>query len=169
MSRPSLHVPAERLSPRARFYLGVALAQHAVIGTAALCEPTYFAGPSFDGIKSALPGIPPGQAMYVWGVLLLAVTALCGWAALAGSEGLARAALLASVLVEGVWLGGYVASAVAAGGLFSIVGIAVWSALIGRDLTMLRQPLRNPFEPILRRVLDEHEHRDEVPPRPAAA
>lgn len=163
MVRPP-RVPAERLSPRARAYLATVLMQHLVIGGFALCAPVFFAQPSFDGIKAAMPLVQGDEAMRAWGVVLVAVAAVCAAATWRGSEGQARTALLAACTTEALWLGGYIATAAAAG-LTSIVGIVVWSALIARDVTMLRAPLRNPFEPIVRRLLAD----DAEPPRAAAA
>lgn len=147
---------AERLTPRARAYLLAIGAQHSFIAAFALWRPDsrLFSSPSFDGLKAALPGLGPAVSMQAWGGILLAVALVCLAAAVKGSDGVARAALLASVAVEGCWFGGYLASA-QAGSLFTPVGLACWAGLIARDLTMLRNPLRNPFEPVVRRILGE--------------
>ena len=143
---------AVKLSPRARIYLATAVAQHAIIGGWCLLDPDAFTSSAFAGLRSALPFVDPGQAMATWGMLLANIAVLCLVAVVAGSEGWARAALLASVAVEGMWLGGYLYS-VANGLLTGPVGPVIWTAVVARDLTMLRQPLRNPFEPVVRRVL----------------
>lgn len=157
-----LHLDPERLTPRARAYLlGIAV-QHSSIAFFAFVNLQLFSSPAFDGIKRALPLLPFDQAMRGWGVLLAAAAVINVIAAVRGSEGLARAALLMCVTVEGAWLGGYLASW-ASGSLISPVGVIVWGGLIYRDITMLRQPLRNPFEPLLRRWLNEPDDAAHLP------
>ena len=128
--------------------------QHATIGGWCVLDPAAFASSAFAGLRSALPFVDPGQAMATWGAVLLNIAVLCVVAAIVASEGWARAALLASVVVEGMWLGGYLYS-VAHGLLIGPVGPIIWSCVVARDLSMLRTPLRNPFEPVARRVLGE--------------
>jgi hypothetical protein len=149
-----LHLDPERLTPRARAYLLGLVVQHAGIATFIFCTPALFMAPSFDGIKKALAVLPAGDEMRGWGVVLAVAAVLAATAAVRGSEALARAALLMCVVTEGAWLGGYLASW-AAGSLISPVGVIVWGSMVYRDITMLRQPLRNPFEPILRRWTSE--------------
>lgn len=159
-----LRVDPERLTPRARAYLLGIATQHSAIAGFAFCAPGLFSSSSFDGIKKAVVFLPGEQAMRGWGIVLAIAAALAVTAAVRGSEGLARAALLMCVSTEGAWLGGYLASW-AGGSLISPVGVIVWGGLVYRDITMLRQPLRNPFEPILRRWAAES---DDAVPEPAA-
>jgi small-conductance mechanosensitive channel len=145
-------VPPERMTPRARAYLLIAGTRHLLVGLACLLVPRSFSSPSYDAIKSVIPGVHPTQAIATWGVVFLATAILCLVAAVLGREGTARSALLASVVASALWSGGFIAQ-VAQHGLEIAVGAGiVWTAVTLKDLTMLRQPMRNPFEPVVRRL-----------------
>lgn len=141
----------ERLTPRARAYLLIACLRHGVAGLALLIFPGAFASPSFDGIKGALP-LQHRHSLMAWGVVFLFTAIVCGWAAASAREGSARIALSGSIFASLVWLGGFIA-ATALGVQISPMGAIFCAALVAKDLTMLRDPLRNPFEPIARKVL----------------
>lgn len=86
-----------------------------------------------------------GPTLVVWGVAFMLLSALLGWAASRGKEGLARAALLSSTIITAAWMAQYVAAWLVAG-MMAPASIIVWGGLVAIDLVMLRRPLTTPFE-----------------------
>lgn len=145
-----VHVPEERMTARARAYLLTAAARHIAVGVTCILAPGEFASPSYAAIKGVLP-VDGTYAITMWGILFGATGLLCAFAAAAGRAGEARWALLASVLTSALWAAGFVAELRYSG---APTGPIIWTAVTIKDITMLRSPLRNPFEPVIRRALD---------------
>lgn len=163
MTRPTLPpVPPERMTPRARAYLAILTVRHLLLGLTCTLAPQVFTAASYAKIKGALP-VEPRMTIAVWGVLFLGAAVLAAWAAVRGQEGEARWALLASVVSNAIWAAGFIAYTVTEfiayregrADLPNPTGAILWSALTLKDITMLRSPLRNPFEPVMRRVMSE--------------
>lgn len=145
------HIPRPRIIPeqmtgRAQAYLTVAGLRHAAIGGACLAAPAYFTSPGYQQIK----GIPGG--LITWGVVSAAVGVMCLAAAVLRSENLARFALLSSAVVTGLWAAGFWL-AMFHGTIAGPTGPAIWTAVTAKDLIVCRQPLRSPFEPLIRELL----------------
>lgn len=152
-----IHLPhrdEDGLSIRARGYLAITTLQHLLIGLFCVLNPSLFDGVSYRGIKSSLP-LASHDAITAWGWVLLVTAALCAYAAWVGRETPARIALLASVVVTSCWAAGFLVTALS--GAAVPTGPIVWLVLVGKDATMLRQPLRNPFEPVVKRILDDND------------
>lgn len=150
MSRADL-ITEQHMSRRARFYLLVAAGRHIAIGLLCVLDAGSFTSGSYQGIIDALAGIPLGPAIVLWGYLFLVTGAACLLAAVVGRETLARAGLLFSVVTTACWAGGFFASIIG-GTAAGYTGAVIWTAVFLKDATMLRQPLRNPFEPLIQKV-----------------
>jgi hypothetical protein len=142
--------PVLPMSKRARIYLLIAATRHVSLGIAALVSPDLFSGPAYSGIRDAMPGRPSSDIMR-WGILFLCTGLLCTWAGIRGQDGLARWALLASVCTTALLAGGFIA--VSLHGVNAPTGLVGYLALLGKDLVQIRQPMRTPFEDVVRRVL----------------
>ncbi|GEL47394.1 hypothetical protein CHO01_25100 [Cellulomonas hominis] len=139
---------AARMTPRARAYMTICALRHLLLGLMCVVRPGDFTSPSYDGVKAVLP-VPPDAALITWGVAFVLVALVAVHAAVTGSEESARHALTGSVVVTAMWVGGFVWS-ILTGSLVGWSGVIVWTALAAKDLTMLRDPLRNPFEDLIR-------------------
>lgn len=162
--------PRERMTPRARFYMGVVATRSSLLGLFCLFGPQLFNSVTYHGLMSAFQPIPGETTIRLWGIAWL-VTALTAWyATFTGREGEARAALLMSIVSSACWAMGFTI-AVMHGISTGPTGTIVWWALVLKDGSMLRQPLRNPFEPLVQRVLrqdrqDREDIEDGLPRRP---
>lgn len=153
ISKPT--VDAERMTGRAQLYLLIAGIRHFAIGLCCLLGPQWFTSSSFDQLK-ALPGGLVGL-----GVAGVVVGVACALAAALRSVGLARSGLLASAVTTSLWAGGLFA-ALAQGNLTGPTGPIIWTAVTLKDLVICRQPLRSPFEPLVRDVLARRDARKEI-------
>ncbi|QZN86869.1 hypothetical protein [Cellulomonas sp. C5510] len=141
--------PGQRMTPRARAYMAICASRHLFLGVMCLWRPQDFTSGSFDGVKDFLWLLHPDTALMVWGAVFVVVGALAGFAAFTGNEDAARHALFVSVVTTFMWAGGF-AWSILTGTSAGWSGVIVWSALAAKDLTMLRDPLRNPFEDLVR-------------------
>lgn len=144
----------ERMTGRAQSYLTVAAARHLLIGGACLADPRSFRSSSYDQIKELAPG-----GLFAWGVVGVLVGAACLVGSIAKREDVARAGLLGSAFITSLWAGGLFA-AWHAGTLSGPTGPIIWTALTFKDLVVCRQPLRSPFEPLVRDALARRRERD---------
>jgi len=135
-------VPEEQMTWRARAYLVIAAARHILVGAACIVLVADFDGDSFQVIRAVLP-------VWVWGVAFLVGGAHLTYAAIRGSEGHARVALSLSAISTSVWAAGFLL-AYQEGGAVSPIGVIFATALTAKDLVICRQPMRSPFEPIVR-------------------
>lgn len=151
-------LPQPQMTPRARAYLLICAIRHIVLGMALVMVPEAFQSETYRGVKNLLP-LPPDNVMIGWGGVFLSAGLLSLVAAWIGREGEARWALLVSVLTTALWAGAflvYVGSTwITTGDLVNPSGPVVWSAICLKDITMLRSPLRNPFEELVRRAASE--------------
>ncbi len=144
--------PGERLTPRARAYMVIVATRHVLVGLVCIAAPGTFRSGSYSGIKQALP-FGGDASLCAWGVMFAATGLLAAYAAWSAGEQPARFALLWSVITSAFWVGGF-GAAWAAGDLAGWTGPIIWATVTAKDCTMLRSPLRNPFEPVVRKVLD---------------
>lgn len=135
-------VPPERMTGRARLYLLIACIRHVLVAVATWVMAGQFTSPAFDQIKAILP-------LPVWGILFAVAGLACGFAALFGHETLARVGLILSSTSSALWAGGFLAAALS-GQTTSPTGVIIWWAVALKDLVMCGQPLRSPFEPLMR-------------------
>ena len=146
------------MTRRARAYLLVAAGRHFIVGLYCVLQPGSFTSPSYLGVTEALFSLPTPVAIIVWGWLFLLAGFVCLYAAIRGTEGPARAGLLLSVVSTACWGGGFLA-AILMGVSENPTSAIVWLALALKDSTMLRQPLRNPFEDLTQKVIADQLYR----------
>lgn len=128
---------------RARAYLSVASARHLLVGAATIALSDDFNGDSFSVIISIFP-------LWLWGAIFVLGGIHLAYAAWYGVEGQARAALAVSAGMTAAWAAGFTL-AYLQGGVVSPVGAILFGALCVKDLVQCAQPLRSPFEPLVRR------------------
>lgn len=158
MSRADL-ISEQYMSRRARFYLLVAAFRHLIIGVFCVFDPLSFKSASYRGIIDAFAGFPLVSAIVLWGYLFIVTGAACLLAAVIGKETPARIGLFLSVVTTAAWAGGFIAAAFT-GNSAGPTGGVIWLAVALKDATMLRQPLRNPFEPFIQKVTADLRRRD---------
>lgn len=139
-------VPPEQMTARARRYLAIASLRHVLIALTTWLAADQYRSSSFDQIRSILP-------LWCWGVVFAAAGSTCAVAALIGREAPARIGLILSAASSALWAGGFVA-AYFAGQLSSPTGVIIWWAVTLKDLVVCEQPMRSPFEPLVRQVLN---------------
>lgn len=125
---------------RARFYLTVAALRHTLTGVVALTMPV-------------LPGVDLGLPLWAWGLVFILGGCHLGYAAAAGREGHARAGLAISAVMTSVFAAGFLALWL--DGESGPLGAILFTALTLKDLTIVRDPMRSPFEPIVREYADQ--------------
>lgn len=137
---------AHRVSPtvmtwRARAYLSIASARHLVIGTSMLLLPHTYDTRSYHLLFRDLPSV-------FWSVIVLIGGLYLAYAAYRASELHARVALILSCGIASMWAASF--ALIAFHGYASVLATAVFGALAGKDLLVCGQPLRSPFEPLVR-------------------
>lgn len=137
------------MTGRARAYLSIAAIRHLLVAISTWTMAHQFTSGSFIQIKAILP-------LPVWGLAFLGAGLACGIAALRGQETLARVGLILSATSSALWAGGFVA-AYLSGQAAGPTAVIIWWAIAMKDLIVCRQPLRSPFESLVKATL---EHRD---------
>lgn len=97
-------------------------------------------------------GYGPFITSTVWAYPMFLCSAALIVASIWGTEWRARAALLLTVLVGSLWLGGFVAG-ILVSGVFAPISLIAWGGLVAIDLIMIRRPLTTPFEELLHNTL----------------
>lgn len=142
MTRVLPAVPPDVMTWRARGYLGIAAARHLAAGIYIVTVPGDFTADAYQVIREILP-------MRVWGLLFLAGGIHMAYAALAGREPHARTGLTMSAVASGSWAAGFFMSYFV-GGIVTLLGGIIFTALTLKDLVVCAQPMRSPFERIVR-------------------
>lgn len=132
----------EQMTGRARMYLAIAAVRHLLIAASTWLFTPYFTSPSFGQIRTIMP-------LQWWGILFAGAGLTCGIGALIGRETLARVGLILSASSSALWAGGFLAAALT-GHTAAPTGVIIWWAVAFKDLVVCRQPLRSPFEPLVR-------------------
>lgn len=155
MVTPPVLVPAppeERMTPRARAYLAIVAVSRLILGLLCALRPDHFTSGTYAGLKGALPFVSDDGAMILWGVIFIGVGLLNAVPVVTGRETYARAGLLVAVAATGCWLGGFIGAQLT-GEAQGPSGLIAWSIIVSSDLTMLRDPMRNPFEPVVKMMM----------------
>lgn len=139
----TISVHPEVMTLRARFYLVVTCVQHLSTGAFCIAAPELFTSSSFAAIKAVAP-------LPFWGVLFGFIALVVLWATASASESAARLGLILSAAISAAWAGGFLAAPTIA----TPTVVIVWTALAAKDLIICRQPLRSPFEALVRATLD---------------
>lgn len=127
---------------RARAYLVITAVQHVGVGAACLGRPQDFDGDAFQTIRGIMP-------MTWWGVVFLIGGLHLTFAAARQSELAARVGMPLSALTTSLWAAAFVL-AYQEGGAVSPVGAILASSLTLKDLVICAQPMRSPFEPLVK-------------------
>lgn len=135
------HVSPVVMTWRARAYLTIASARHLAIGGSMLILPHTYDTRSYHLLFHDIPSV-------FWSVVLLIGGAHLAYAAIRANELHARIALILSCGISSMWAASF--AFIAFHGYASILATAVFGALAGKDLLVCGQPLRSPFEPLVR-------------------
>lgn len=138
-----LHAHQEVMTTRARVVLGIASAMCLILAEYCIFSPHLLSGPAFNPAKWFGP-------LWVWGLGFLTPGIVCAWANYRSSIRVARFGLALAAIVTAMWAAAFIVAAVlvgsgAVGALFACVCTALY-------LTMLPQPMRAPFEPIIKGI-----------------
>lgn len=144
-----LHIPEEQMTWRARAYLCVGALRHLALGVTGLTLPGTYDGDAFGILLGVL-------SLTMWSVLFLVGGLHLAYAAGRGNVGHARVALILSAAMTAAWAVGFLL-AFFEGGVVSPLGTILFSALVLKDLVQCGQPLRSPFEPIVRKYVTRQE------------
>ncbi|WP_435744882.1 hypothetical protein [Nocardioides sp. SYSU DS0663] len=127
---------------RARGYLGIAGARHLAVGVYVLACPADFTADAYQVITAMLP-------MWLWGLLSLIGGGHLLYAASRGAENHARVALVMSAMSSSFWAVGFFMGFFV-GGVVTLIGAIIFTALTLKDLVVCAQPMRSPFERFVR-------------------
>ena len=156
MSLP--HVPErERMSLRARVYMLILTLRHALIAFVCIALPHHLVSRAYAGIERAMPFFDGIQAFQAWGWAFAVIAALGAFSAYTRSATIAAVALGTSATLTVAWAGAFATSIILEQG--GLIGPIVFGALALKDLVMLRNPLRDPFESAVFRLANR------TPPR----
>lgn len=144
MAISPLRSQPERMTGRAQAYLIIASVRHALIGTFCVLIPQSFKSSSFVPLRETLP-------LQMWGVVFLITASVCMVAAVRRSEYLARLGLIMSATTTLVWAFG-ISMSWLTGDLSAPTGPVIWWAVTFKDYVVCGQPMRSPFEPLVRAV-----------------
>lgn len=128
-----------RMTARAQLYIAVVASRHFALAAVMAIAPGMLTGLLYAHITIAL-----------WLAAFLAVGSAALVASVMRSERLAYIALFGSIFVTGCWIGGMLLAA--ANGQPHLGALVAWVALGGKDAILLRNPLRDPFEPLIQRL-----------------
>jgi hypothetical protein len=136
-------VPPEVMTWRARAYIGVSAARNVALGGVAIGLPGDFDGDSYAVITRIAP-------ITIWGVMFFLGGAHLAYAAITGTEGHARTGICLSAVSTSLWATGFYLAYFSPGGVVTLVGAIVFTALTLKDLIVCAQPMRSPFERIVK-------------------
>jgi len=135
------------LSLRARAYLWSYTVANIVMGVMLVLAPRAFQSESFGALRALFP-------LPVWGITYLVVAMVTCWGAYRGTERPARAALLANLVTTGGFFAGFTAAMID-NTSSSPSGPIAWGLLTVLNLIMLSNPLRTPFEDLVKEITEE--------------
>jgi len=136
--------PANDMTARARWYLGIAGLRHLLVGTFALMMPATFKSTSFIPIIEAAP-------LWFWATFSLGAGIACLGAAVTKSEPLARLGMAWSAVLT-LLIGVGLLLSVFTGQSSSPTGPIIWLAVAFKDFVVCAQPIRSPFEGLTERL-----------------
>jgi MFS family permease len=141
------HVPPEQMTPRARLYL-LATALYCIgIGLSCALVPHLFTSSSFTQIRSMAPCGFAG-----WGFAHFLVAAVSLFASYRGSEKWAYTSLMGATIMVGPWAAGFWIAFATEPLRTAPTGMIAYTYITVIHLVQARQPLRSPFEPVLRSI-----------------
>jgi len=146
--QPNILHRANDMTPRARWYLGIAGFRHLLVGAFALLMPGSFKSTSFIPIVEAAP-------LYWWATASLICAVACLGAAATTSEPLARLGMGWSAVIT-MLIGTGLLLSVFTGQSSSPTGPIIWLAVAFKDFVVCAQPIRSPFEGLTERLARKH-------------
>lgn len=150
------HVPPEQMTPRARAYLFAIAVYCLVIGLACVVLHPDFVSPAFNVIKDRMPFQFKG-----WASVQMLVGVIAFWASWRGNERFAWYGLIGAAVVSGLWATWFwwpflVLKHLPPNASFILILLGTTFSLVtAHNLIQARQPLRSPFEPVLRSIEDD--------------
>lgn len=139
----NLHVPPEQMTWRARAYLTIGAARHILVGALSIVVSHDFDGTPWAVVINVLP-------LWIWGIVFLAGGLHLAFAAAIGDEGHARWGLVISASLTAGWATGFLLATLQGSVSAFLIGV-LFAALSLKDFVVCAQPLRSPFEPVMRR------------------
>lgn len=137
------------LSLRARAYLWSYTLANLAMGVTLVTMPASFQSQSFDAVRAVCP-------LWVWGMIYLCVAVVTFWGAYRGTERPARLGLLANLITTGGFFAAFVVASVQ-NTSSSPSGPIAWGLLAVINLIMLANPLRTPFEDLVKEMTEERD------------
>jgi hypothetical protein len=160
-ARGVLQSEPERMTTRARVFMAVVATRNIVVGLSLLLAQKQYGEPNLAfGVVRAVMPIP------VWGIAMVAIGILAGCSAAALLRPWATWAIALSATISGTWCMclsiQFVQVLQVAGGLSPMLPV-LWGALTAKDLVIAWQPMRSPFEPVIRRLLSDSDSDEATP------
>ena len=134
---PTTAPAPERMSHRARAYMAIVATRHILTGVFYL----WVWGSTADAVH------------VLWFAMFLVVGALAAMPVRTGRDGQARLGLILSIVATSTWSASFLVAAATSAGHWSALAAIVLGTLAAKDLTMVQEPLRNPFEALIREEL----------------
>jgi hypothetical protein len=136
-------VPPEMMSWRARAYLAVIAMRHFAVAWICVFSPVSFGGTTYEQVRGTM-------SLRVWGGVFSFIGVLAVVALWRGGEALARYCLVMSAVISSIWAAGLYVAWIQ-GDLSAKPLPILWTALVMIDLIVASEPLRTPFEPLVRK------------------
>jgi hypothetical protein len=155
---PYPKVPPEQMTPRARLYLLSISIYCLVVGATCVLLHPDFVSPAFNVIKDRMPFHLKG-----WAGAQITVGLISFFACWRGDERFAWFSLIGSAIVSGLWATWFiyplfVLDHITETAQFVLILLgSCFTLMTALNLVQARQPLRSPFEPILRSIDEEHD------------
>lgn len=150
MIRKKTEPITERMTHRARVYMAIATARHFILGMLLFTVPQFFTGAVYGALVDAVPlNGTPSTHLQVWGIAMLITALVPLLSTVTANPNHARLGLKASIGMTAALLSGLTVAVLLPG--YTIGGYAMFvllGALMLKDMSMLRDPLRNPFEEV---------------------
>lgn len=151
MTRILPYVPPEQMTNRARAYLLATVIYCFSIAATCYFLADHLTSNSFAQIRSMLP-----LGLTGWSIAYLSVGVASFIAAFRGSEKWAWVALIGATAVVGPWAAGFwIAFLQSPDGAPTGVITYTWATVV--HMIQARQPLRSPFDPVLRTLPPTHD------------
>lgn len=134
------------LSMRARAYLWSYFVANLLMGATLISFPGSFQSQSFEALKASWP-------LQWWGGVFLVASAATFWGAYRGTERPARWALLANLVPTGGFFAGFTVALIQ-NTSSSPSGVVAWGLLTVINFIMMANPLRTPFEDMVKEIIE---------------
>lgn len=144
------YIPPEQMTSRARWYLIIVTGYCLFMAYGLFFYQDWFRTANLAPVIDMIP-----FQLTAWGVIHTVIGALAFYAAYKGSGSAAYQTLIAAFVIVGLWAFGFVwaaGMAIHTGNKAGWSGAVVYTSLALTHLVQARQPIRSPFDPIMRSV-----------------